>query len=276
MERKTSALRLEEGLGGLEEEECNLLMHQRDEDDEAQCMQKQCRECKYDGRLFPEYPLYHEGMHKPYFRGVLHFILAFILPFGYVHFFMESNGNEYAIYTSFFYISTNIFCYGMSGLFHTIEWPPQTEILLQKLDHCGIAILSVGTFLPVAVLLMEYPYGLIFVAMLASTCTITCYYILNGQPSVVRQAMVPACLFPFIPYLYGVMTPFEFTCMICCIVFQVTGMSIFVNERPDYFPAVFGYHELFHCFVSAAGACVYLCNWSVVHRLCQGSQDHPE
>lgn len=270
MERKTSyaALKLEEGLGDVTEEESNALL-KNDGDDEAQCLQQRCQECKYDGRLFPEYLLYHEGMHKPYLRGVLHFILAFILPFGYYHFYMISNGNQIAVFTSFFYISTNIFCYGMSGLFHTIEWPPQTEIFLQKLDHCGIAILSLGTFVPVAVLLMEYPYGLIFMAMLTSTCIVTCFYILSGQPSVVRQAMVPACLFPFIPYLYGLMSPFEFTCMISCIACQVTGMSIFVNEKPDLFPTVFGYHELFHCFVSGAGMCVYLCNWSVVHRLCQ-------
>ena len=48
---------------------------------------------------------------------------------------------------------------------------------------------------------------------------------------------------------------------------QLIGLAIFTLEWPNPFPDVFGYHELFHCFVVIAGCCVYFCNWSIVRRI---------
>ena len=146
-------------------------------------------------------------------RGFLHLFLSLVIPYGFYHFYLVSNGNPIAIYSSFFYLFTNFFCYGASGLFHTIEWSHSAEILMQKIDHCGIALLSWGTFMPVCVLLMAYPYGIIFASMLFLTCSYCCYNIMYSRPSVLRQALVPACLVPFIPYLYTIMTQYEFYCI---------------------------------------------------------------
>lgn len=274
MERSTSYSRVNSNLNIEKDlEKANLIpkLKSDKEDCNENCVNLNIEEgiCKHDGRLFPEFPLYHEGMHKPMCRGYLHVLLALLIPFAFYQFYIESNGNIYAIYSSFFYLFTNIFCYGMSGLYHTIKWSPQTEILLQKLDHCGIALLSWGTFIPVSVLLMEYPYGFIFANILMITCFYNFYHILIlNSPSVIRQAIVPATFLPFLPYIYYLMTPFEFNCTISCIICQIIGVIIYTKEQPNIHPSIFGYHELFHCFVSSAGICVYLCNWSIIHRLC--------
>ena len=47
---------------------------------------------------------------------------------------------------------------------------------------------------------------------------------------------------------------------------QVVGLTVFVNQRPSPFPAVFGYHEIFHVFVVIAGCFVYACNLSIIRR----------
>jgi hemolysin III len=36
------------------------------------------------------------------------------------------------------------------------------------------------------------------------------------------------------------------------------GTVVLSRRRPDPFPAVFGYHEVWHCLVVAAGACHYV------------------
>ena len=254
MERRTSFLSIEEGLSELAD---------IDADEDTTCLPQE-QFCKNDGR---------EGMPKPYGRGCLHFGLAiFVLPFGFYHFYVEANGNPYALVAGFFYLATNLFCYGISGLYHTQNWPPQTEILLQKFDHCGIALLSCGTMIPVSVLLMNYPYGLLLASSVVTTCAYTCYQIMMGNPSVARQAMVPACLVPFTYVLYFQMTSLEFTCMIMTMLFQVCGMLVFVHEKPNLCHDKYcGFHELFHVFVVCAGICVYICNWSVIHRLCNPS-----
>ena len=36
------------------------------------------------------------------------------------------------------------------------------------------------------------------------------------------------------------------------------GAVVFALERPDFYPGVFGHHELWHLFVLAGGSCHYL------------------
>ena len=77
---------------------------------------------KRDGRLFPEYPLYCEGLYKPYGRGMLHLICSLLIPLCMIHLTVESNGNILAISSCLTYLVTNLWCYGVSGLYHVWQW----------------------------------------------------------------------------------------------------------------------------------------------------------
>ena len=221
-----------------------------------------------DGRLFPDFLLYCEGLEKPICRGFIHLFATIVLPFGMWHLNRESNGNKWGLIASTVYIITNIWCYGFSALYHVGKWSPKVEIFLQKLDHCGIALLSMGTFLPVGILLFPLGTGVVFIVMLLSTSLWACWNIMHTRPSVIRQALVPCVSLVFIPALYVHLTTFEFICYLCTILLQVLGMFVFISSWPNPLPRIFGYHELFHVFVVAAGVVVYLCNWSVVRRVC--------
>lgn len=223
---------------------------------------------KKDNRLFPDYLLYCEGLSRPVLRGVLHLVLSIILPFGLVHLYHEANGNIKGQIAATLYIVTNIFCYGCSGLYHVGRWSVQTEILLHKLDHCGIAILSTGTMVPLCVLLLPYNVGALFLTISLSLSLWTCYNIFQLRPSVLRQILVPAAILPFLPYCYFYMNYIEWRCTLGCMFFQVCGVIVFTNQLCDISPKIFGYHEVFHLLVVCAGVCVYLANFSIIRRTC--------
>jgi hemolysin III len=44
------------------------------------------------------------------------------------------------------------------------------------------------------------------------------------------------------------------------------GALVLVVRRPDPYPAVFGYHEVWHTMVVVATACYYVVLWSLVAR----------
>jgi hypothetical protein len=69
-------------------------------------------ERKKDGRLFPELPLYCEGMNKPLFRGMFHLFFSLLLPFSLFHLLYEANGNLVGSIAAIIYISSNMLCYG--------------------------------------------------------------------------------------------------------------------------------------------------------------------
>ena len=158
-----------------------------------------------DGRLFPDDLLYCEGAERPLFRGVLHLLCTLILPLGYFDLLNLSNNNVICMLSSIFYVSTNIFCYGFSALFHVGRWSPKIEILIQKLDHCGIAILSTGTIVPVSFLLLPWHLGSMLFGFTFLSCIWTCRSIMKCKPSVLKQVITAGILALFVPSLYFIM-----------------------------------------------------------------------
>jgi channel protein (hemolysin III family) len=161
------------------------------------------------------------------------------------------------------------------GLYHIFDWSPHPEILLQKIDHCGIAILSVGTILPDAILLFGsnlspgFPdslgYAMASISILL--CSYTCHQIMKQKPSISLQGVVAAWwVLPFLIPNYYYMTPIEFFAMLGCCVLQGCGVYVFTHQAPDLLPSYFGYHEIFHVLITGAGLCVLICNYSIVRR----------
>ena len=233
------------------------------------------RKYKKDNRLFEDFKLYCEGEEKPLFRGYFHVLGTFLLCLiGLQSMVRAADGNILSVFVGSFFVFTNIFCYGISSLYHVGTWSVNTEILIQKLDHCGIAFLSMGSMFPVIFILFPAHhkwYQMTFLFCYAvSSCLYVCYNIIHLRPSTFRQILCAASILPFTPWLYYLMTPLEWQLMWSCVGCQAIGVCCYVSGRNspylNYFNQTFGYHEFFHLFVTAAGACAYICNLSIVDR----------
>ena len=51
------------------------------------------------------------------------------------------------------------------------------------------------------------------------------------------------------------MTPLELSLLFAGGVLYTVGIPVLVRERPNPWPRVFGYHEIWHVFTVVAGAC---------------------
>ncbi len=106
-------------------------------------------------------------------------------------------------------------------------------------------LLLIGPFAP--------NMAVLFFAMAVSCCLWVAYNIFYKlTPSVTRQVMVVATLLPFMPMLYPLMNDLELICMGMTIFFKLLGTLVYTSERPSPWPAVFGFHEVFHMFVVRA------------------------
>jgi hemolysin III len=229
----------------------------------------------HDRRLFPELLLYCEGMPRPTMRGILHLICSILFPFGMWHLFLEAKDRFDGKVAAEIYVFCNFFCCIMSTLYHVGTWPPHIEIVLQKLDHCGIAICSAGINFPVAVLLLPSQYGLPLVILSTFFCLWTCWNILFlKNPGVWRLVLTAGVIAPFFPILCYYLTTFELLCALCNACAQSIGVYIFTKKFPDPFPSIFGYHEIFHVFTVIGFITVYLCNWSIIRRTCNPYAHH--
>ena len=223
---------------------------------------------KKDGRLFINHALYCEGAPRPYSRGMIHLFCAILLPFGLWHLIIEANNSRIGQLAAALYILSNLICYGFSALYHVGRWSIQTEILIQKIDHSGIAILSLGTMIPTSILLLPASFGIPYLIITFIFALWTCISIFQLQPSVFKQILTAGTVVPFLPFFYFYMNQIEWYGTLATIVFQSIGLIIFMKHKPVLFPKYFGYHELFHLFVVFAGISVYIINWSIIRRTC--------
>jgi hemolysin III len=150
---------------------------------------------------------------------------------------------------------------GTSALYHRGNWGPGAHRLLQRLDHVMIFLLIAGSATPVFLLvtpgavgawLLAVLWALTAVAMLTHLVWMNAPEVLVGA-TFIGLGCVGGAALPFVWIHAGIAA---FVLILAGGVLYVAGAVLYHRRSPDPLPAVFGFHEVFHAFVSAA-ACLH-------------------
>lgn len=150
-----------------------------------------------------------------------------------------------------------------SGLFHRFQWGPRAHRVMQTLDHAMIFVVIAATYTPIAVVaLPETPGRIILISVWAGA--IGGVALRNLWPNAPRAVVVA-------PYLAvgwaAIAVPVDiwrglgiagFILLFTGGLFHSIGAVIYAKKRPDPWPRVFGFHEVFHLFVIGGIACHYV------------------
>ena len=221
-----------------------------------------------DTRLYTYETLYCEGLFKPEYRGKIHLLSLFVFPYALYKLYCAGNGFTYPFFIGSVSLLTNFCCFGTSSLYHIYNWPLETEILLQKLDHFMISLWCFGMMFPIAFLLFPKIHGRFMIGLTFIAFLVNSYYIYISEPSIILSSIVPSIILLFVDVCYNYMNTWEWVSMWCVFAFQGLGTLIFsLKINPMFFnPEIFGYHELFHLLSLFAAFFVYQVNYSIVSR----------
>lgn len=159
-------------------------------------------------------------------------------------------------------------CLGVSALYHRGRWSPAMRSLLCRADHSTIFALIAGTYTPVCLLVLSGPlaYAVLGVVWGGGVLGGLRSFLWSDAPAWVEIApyvvlgwVVVIALPQLVHGLgFGGLTLFGVGGL-----FYTVGAVIYGLERPDPFPATFGYHEIFHLLVvlGAAAHCVAIFAW---------------
>ena len=198
---------------------------------------------------------------KPRLRGVSHFYGLWVSIAAGILLVVTAPAGL-ATFAATVYAITLAGMFGASSLYHLGKWRPTTSAKLLKLDHTAIFLLIAGTYTPICLLTMD---GTGRAVLLGSVWTIavagigfewlpvpaprgyvTTVYITLGWIGTI--AMVP---------LYR-RTGWEGLLLIALGGMSYTvGAVVLAMKRPDPWPRVFGYWEIFHAFVIIAAVLHY-------------------
>jgi hemolysin III len=201
------------------------------------------------------------GPIKPRLRGVLH-EYAFFVSLACGAALVLAAGNGRARLAALIYAGAVSALLGTSALYHRVTWRPRARRWMRRLDHSMIFVLIAGTYTPVALLALK--------GALASTVLIVLWLgALGGMIFKLLWIDAPKWVFAVVYVALGLVTAAVFGELPAAIgwlgaaglatggLLYVLGAIVYASERPNPWPKVFGYHEVFHSLVLAAAAMHY-------------------
>ncbi len=208
------------------------------------------------------------GLTKPVFRGLLHewaFYLA--IPAGVTIGLLADDWKGHV--ASAIFGGTVVTMFGASALYHRPDWPPRARRWLRRLDHVGIFGLIAGTYTALGLLVLHGAsrIAVLSVVWAGAGLAILAKFVWVSAPKWLSAAVgivlgwVGALVLPQLIDRAG-LTP-SLLLVGGGLAYTVGGV-VYARRRPDPFPTVFGYHELFHALVVAAVGLQYAAVGSLV------------
>ncbi len=198
---------------------------------------------------------------KPLLRGYLHLVAAFVAVAGLIVLALLAGSPREYVGGAVFATSL-ILLYSVSATYHVITWGERARRWLKRLDHSMIFVLIAGSYTPFCLVLASDAWGFTILGIVWSIAAAgialkvawpdcprwlgVSLYIATGWLSLAAGSeiigtfgTVPLLMLAGGGALYSL------------------GGVIYALQRPNPFPRVFGYHEVFHTLVIAASAVHY-------------------
>jgi hemolysin III len=187
---------------------------------------------------------------RPVWRGILHtaaFVLA--IPAGVVLIIFASGAA--ARTAASIYTATLLLVFGTSAAYHRLAQSPRARRVMQRLDHSMIYLLIAGTYTPICLVALPLRWG---IPLLASVGGLGLLGMVIKLAAIRRLEWLAYAFYPLMGWAAVAATPAlrsSLTGVQIALVFgggiaYTVGFPILLLRRPDPWPKVFGYHEVWH------------------------------
>ena len=177
-----------------------------------------------------------------------------------------ADGDPWRATSAWIYGVSLVLLFLASTLLHALRVPPHVQHRLRLLDHAAIFALIAGTYTPITLVTLQEQnatlgwtlfavawgfalLGAVFKLfwLSAPRWISTGLYLIMGWLAVLALG----------PLLSALPTSGIAWLLAGGLVYSI-GAVVYALKRPDPFPRVFGYHELWHVFVLAGSACHFV------------------
>jgi hemolysin III len=198
---------------------------------------------------------------KPRFRGVSHFYALFVAVVAAVAL-VATAPPGLATFGAAVYATSLVGMFGASALYHRGTWSLTTARRLLQLDHTAIFVLIAGTYTPIALLATT---GATQILTLTAVWTVAFAGIVfewlpipapRGYVTTVYIGLGWIGAFAFVP-VYENTGWWGVGLLAGGGLCYMVGAIVHAARKPDPWPEVFGYHEIFHVFVILAALLQY-------------------
>ena len=153
--------------------------------------------------------------------------------------------------------------FGGSALYHRWRWNPRWRPLLRRIDHSTIFIFIAASYTPVGVLILE---GTVQIVVLVAVWVGAVGGVVFSLAWIDAPRSLQAALYVGLGWVAVIGLPqivdrlgaAPIALLGAGGVLYTLGAVVYARQRPDPWPRVFGFHEIFHAFVIAAAVCHFI------------------
>jgi hemolysin III len=150
--------------------------------------------------------------------------------------------------------------YGVSSSYHRFRWSPAARERMKRADHGTIFVMIAATYTPVCLLVL---HGALRVDLLVGVWLAAVTGLVLALLGVSQRHGIGFGLYLGMGWLAAIALPElahkvgagGIALLVIGGLLYTVGAVILASGRPDPFPRVFGYHEVWHSMVIAASAC---------------------
>jgi hemolysin III len=158
--------------------------------------------------------------------------------------------------------------FGTSAALHRLRWSPRARLRMDRLDRTMIYVLIAGSYTPVCLLALRPGWRVALLALVWTGAAVGIALVLirtrRRGIGVLRMVLYLGLGWMSLLVLPELARTIGFGPLALAVlggVLYTVGAVVLMRRRPDPSPRVFGYHEVWHAFTVAAGACHYALIW---------------
>lgn len=199
---------------------------------------------------------------KPRLRGVLHEIAFFVsLVSGAWLIWDAPTASSKVICLIYALAISGLF--GVSALFHRVNWGPVGRRRMRRADHSTIFIAIAGSYTAVAGLALHgwAQAAILLIVWIGAAVGITVRQLWLDAPKwaiALPYIVVGWAAVAVLPQLFRALGPGGFTLLLVGGLAYSAGAIVYSAKKPNPVPGVFGYHEVFHACTIVGATCHYI------------------
>ncbi len=156
--------------------------------------------------------------------------------------------------------TTMILMYTSSFLYHAVKVSDQALAIFRRVDHVMIFMLIAGSYTPICLVPLRGPWGWsIFgtvwgIALIGTGIKIWAPNVPRWISTGIYLIMGWMCVIAIYPLVKN-LSPASLMWLGLGGLFYSVGALVYALKRPNPFPGLFGFHEIWHFFVMSGSAC---------------------
>ncbi len=172
------------------------------------------------------------------------------------------SGTQWHVVSFAIFGTSLMLMYASSATYHLLHLSEKNTRLLKQIDHITIFLLIAGTYTPVCLIPLRGVWGWTLLgivwgmALLGFFVKLFWIHAPRWVSTLIYLFMGWVCIIAIYPMTQR-MPIAAFLWLAAGGLFYSVGAVIYGMKRPDPFPEVFGFHEIWHLFVMAGSFCHY-------------------